>query len=130
MDRLRATGKKYLIVFVGNSCPNCNVFCVCTSSVVPRVVVRSPSVHEEGGVPPQSLSLGLGLPVTILQIWLADGRRLVKRFNLSHTLILHCYNPSYTVNCIGTYCTGMCLSQSALSKQFILTSMILISPVH
>ncbi|CAL8313910.1 unnamed protein product [Boreogadus saida] len=54
-------------------------------SVAPRVVARSPSVHEEGESPPiPMVTLDHGLPVTSLQIWLADGRRLVQRFNLSH----------------------------------------------
>ncbi|XP_030200672.1 UBX domain-containing protein 2A isoform X2 [Gadus morhua] len=54
-------------------------------SVAPRVVARSPSVHEEGESPPiPMVTLDHALPVTSLQIWLADGRRLVQRFNLSH----------------------------------------------
>uniref|UniRef100_A0A4W5Q3P1 UBX domain protein 2A n=1 Tax=Hucho hucho TaxID=62062 RepID=A0A4W5Q3P1_9TELE len=56
-------------------------------SVAPRVVVRSPSVHEEGEfLPIPMITLDHGLPVTSLQIWLADGRRLVQRFNLSHRI--------------------------------------------
>ncbi|XP_017264573.1 UBX domain-containing protein 2A [Kryptolebias marmoratus] len=54
-------------------------------SVAPRVVARSPSVHEDGESPPiPMVTLDHSLPVTSLQIWLADGRRLVQRFNLSH----------------------------------------------
>lgn len=54
-------------------------------SVAPRVVARSPSVHEDGESPPiPMVTLDHALPVTSLQIWLADGRRLVQRFNLSH----------------------------------------------
>ncbi|XP_013875530.1 UBX domain-containing protein 2A isoform X1 [Austrofundulus limnaeus] len=53
--------------------------------VAPRVVARSPSVHEDGESPPiPMVTLDHSLPVTSLQIWLADGRRLVQRFNLSH----------------------------------------------
>ncbi|XP_034018313.1 UBX domain-containing protein 2A [Thalassophryne amazonica] len=56
-------------------------------SVAPRVVARSPSVHEDGESPPIPLvTLNHALPVTSLQIWLADGRRLVQRFNLSHRI--------------------------------------------
>ncbi|XP_058468642.1 UBX domain-containing protein 2A isoform X2 [Solea solea] len=56
-------------------------------SVAPRVVARSPSVHEDGGSPPiPMVTLDHALPVTSLQIWLADGRRLVQRFNLSHKI--------------------------------------------
>ncbi|XP_053743904.1 UBX domain-containing protein 2A [Synchiropus splendidus] len=54
-------------------------------SVTPRVLVRSPSVHEDGESPPiPMVTIDHALPVTSLQIWLADGRRLVQRFNLSH----------------------------------------------
>ncbi|XP_061785421.1 UBX domain-containing protein 2A isoform X3 [Nerophis lumbriciformis] len=57
-------------------------------SVAPRVVARSPSVHEDGESPPiPMVTLDHALPVTSLQIWLADGRRLVQRFNLSHRSI-------------------------------------------
>ncbi|KAM6915617.1 UBX domain-containing protein 2A isoform 2-T2 [Xenentodon cancila] len=56
-------------------------------SVAPRVVARSPSVHEDGDSPPiPMVTLDHALPVTSLQIWLADGRRLVQRFNLSHRI--------------------------------------------
>nr|XP_015803655.2 UBX domain-containing protein 2A isoform X2 [Nothobranchius furzeri] len=56
-------------------------------SVAPRVVARSPSVHEDGESPPiPMVTLDHSLPVTSLQIWLADGRRLVQRFNLSHRI--------------------------------------------
>lgn len=56
-------------------------------SVAPRVVARSPSVHEDGESPPiPMVMLDHALPVTSLQIWLADGRRLVQRFNLSHRI--------------------------------------------
>ncbi|KAI4802394.1 hypothetical protein KUCAC02_020235 [Chaenocephalus aceratus] len=56
-------------------------------SVAPRVVVRSPSVQEDGESPPiPMVTLDHALPVTSLQIWLADGRRLVQRFNLSHRI--------------------------------------------
>ncbi|CAB1444882.1 unnamed protein product [Pleuronectes platessa] len=56
-------------------------------SVAPRVVARSPSVHEDGESPPiPMVTLDHALPVTSLQIWLADGRRLVQRFNLSHRI--------------------------------------------
>ncbi|KAM4632793.1 UBX domain-containing protein 2A [Polymixia lowei] len=56
-------------------------------SVAPRVVARSPSVHEDGESPPiPMVTLDHTLPVTSLQIWLADGRRLVQRFNLSHRI--------------------------------------------
>lgn len=67
-----------------------NWFVICclllfTPSVAPRVVARSPSVHEDGESPPiPMVTLDHALPVTSLQIWLADGRRLVQRFNLSH----------------------------------------------
>ncbi|XP_067338914.1 UBX domain-containing protein 2A isoform X2 [Channa argus] len=55
--------------------------------VAPRVVARSPSVHEDGESPPiPMVTLDHTLPVTSLQIWLADGRRLVQRFNLSHRI--------------------------------------------
>lgn len=54
-------------------------------SVAPRVVARSPSVNEDGESPPiPMVTLDHALPVTSLQIWLADGRRLVQRFNLSN----------------------------------------------
>ncbi|XP_035764572.1 UBX domain-containing protein 2A [Neolamprologus brichardi] len=57
-------------------------------SVAPRVVARSPSVHEDGESPPiPMVTLDHALPVTSLQIWLADGRRLVQRFNLSHRYV-------------------------------------------
>lgn len=57
-------------------------------SVAPRVVARSPSVHEDGESPPiPMVTLDHTLPVTSLQIWLADGRRLVQRFNLSHRYV-------------------------------------------
>ncbi|KAL6095578.1 ubxn2a [Pungitius sinensis] len=56
-------------------------------SVAPRVVARSPSVHEDGESPPiPMVTLDHALPVTSLQIWLADGRRLVQRFNLLHRI--------------------------------------------
>lgn len=55
-------------------------------SVAPRVLVRSPSVHEDGSPPVPMVTLDHTLPVTSLQIWLADGRRLVQRFNLSHRI--------------------------------------------
>ncbi|XP_028295631.1 UBX domain-containing protein 2A isoform X2 [Gouania willdenowi] len=56
-------------------------------SVAPRVVARSPSVHEDGESPPiPMVTLDHTLPVTSLQIWLADGRRLVQRFNLCHRI--------------------------------------------
>ncbi|MED6268774.1 hypothetical protein CHARACLAT_025810, partial [Characodon lateralis] len=56
-------------------------------SVAPRVVARSPSVHDDGESPPiPMVTLDHSLPVTSLQIWLADGRRLVQRFNLSHRI--------------------------------------------
>nr|XP_046229922.1 UBX domain-containing protein 2A isoform X3 [Scatophagus argus] len=56
-------------------------------SVAPRVVARSPSVHEDGeSLPIPMVTLDHALPVTSLQIWLADGRRLVQRFNLSHRI--------------------------------------------
>ncbi|XP_078131346.1 UBX domain-containing protein 2A isoform X1 [Sander vitreus] len=56
-------------------------------SVAPRVVARSPSVHSDGESPPiPMVTLDHALPVTSLQIWLADGRRLVQRFNLSHRI--------------------------------------------
>lgn len=42
-------------------------------------------MHEDGESPPiPMVTLDHALPVTSLQIWLADGRRLVQRFNLSH----------------------------------------------
>ncbi|XP_036437640.1 UBX domain-containing protein 2A isoform X1 [Colossoma macropomum] len=56
-------------------------------SVAPRVVARSRSIHEDcssPAVPP--VPLDENLPITSLQIWLADGRRLVQRFNLSHRI--------------------------------------------
>uniref|UniRef100_A0A8C7XUQ2 UBX domain protein 2A n=1 Tax=Oryzias sinensis TaxID=183150 RepID=A0A8C7XUQ2_9TELE len=57
-------------------------------SVAPRVVARSPSVHEDGESPPiPMVTLNHSLPVTSLQIWLVDGRRLVQRFNLSHRIL-------------------------------------------
>lgn len=56
-------------------------------SVAPRVVARSPSVHEDGeSAPIPMVTLDHDLPVTSLQIWLADGRRLIQRFNLSHRI--------------------------------------------
>uniref|UniRef100_A0A8C6SFI0 UBX domain protein 2A n=1 Tax=Neogobius melanostomus TaxID=47308 RepID=A0A8C6SFI0_9GOBI len=56
-------------------------------SVAPRVVARSPSVHEDGeSAPIPMVTLDHALPVTSLQIWLADGRRLIQRFNLSHRI--------------------------------------------
>lgn len=36
------------------------------------------------------VTLDHALPVTSLQIWLADGRRLVQRFNLSHRCVSKC----------------------------------------
>lgn len=67
-------------------------FNLCSSlsvrSVAPRVVARSPSVHEDGeSLPIPMVTLDHALPVTSLQIWLADGRRLVQRFNLSHRCV-------------------------------------------
>ncbi|XP_061125767.1 UBX domain-containing protein 2A [Syngnathus typhle] len=57
-------------------------------SVAPRVVARSPSVHEDGeSLPIPMVTLDHALPVTSLQLWLADGRRLVQRFNLSHRIV-------------------------------------------
>lgn len=54
-------------------------------SVAPRVVARSRSVHEDAGNPPLPVvELKDDQPMTSLQIWLADGRRLVQKFNLSH----------------------------------------------
>lgn len=62
-----------------------------TPSVAPRVVARSPSVHEDGeSLPIPMVTLDHALPVTSLQIWLADGRRLVQRFNLSHRCVSQC----------------------------------------
>lgn len=59
-----------------------------THSVAPRVVARSPSVNEDGESPPiPMVTLDHALPVTSLQIWLADGRRLVQRFNLSNRCV-------------------------------------------
>ncbi|XP_036406561.1 UBX domain-containing protein 2A [Megalops cyprinoides] len=56
-------------------------------SVAPRVIARSPSVHEDRDAPPTPLvELNDAQPVTSLQIWLADGRRLVQKFNLSHRI--------------------------------------------
>ncbi|XP_062858311.1 UBX domain-containing protein 2A isoform X2 [Trichomycterus rosablanca] len=56
-------------------------------SVAPRVMTRSRSIHEDCSAPPlPSLELDEALPTTSLQIWLADGRRLVQRFNLSHRI--------------------------------------------
>ncbi|KAL4630521.1 UBX domain-containing protein 2A-like [Arapaima gigas] len=56
-------------------------------SVAPKVIGRSPSVHEESEAPPiPTVSLNDTQPVTSLQIWLADGRRLVQKFNLSHRI--------------------------------------------
>ncbi|XP_060773732.1 UBX domain-containing protein 2A isoform X1 [Neoarius graeffei] len=56
-------------------------------SVAPRVVVRSRSIHEDcSGPPVPPVELDEALPITCLQIWLADGRRLVQRFNLSHRI--------------------------------------------
>lgn len=56
-------------------------------SVAPRVVARSRSIHEDCSVPPvPPVLVDESLPITSLQIWLADGRRLVQRFNLSHQI--------------------------------------------
>ncbi|TRY66121.1 hypothetical protein DNTS_029064 [Danionella cerebrum] len=56
-------------------------------SVAPRVVARSRSIHEDCSVPVLPLvNVNDELPVTSLQIWLADGRRLVQRFNLNHQI--------------------------------------------
>ncbi|XP_063079104.1 UBX domain-containing protein 2A isoform X2 [Engraulis encrasicolus] len=56
-------------------------------SVAPRVVARSRSVHEEAcEAPVPSVALQEDQPLTSLQIWLADGRRLVQKFNLSHRI--------------------------------------------
>ncbi|XP_067274153.1 UBX domain-containing protein 2A isoform X1 [Pseudorasbora parva] len=56
-------------------------------SVAPRVVARSRSIHEDCSGPPlPTVELNEDLPVTSLQIWLADGQRLVQRFNLSHRI--------------------------------------------
>lgn len=54
-------------------------------SVAPRVVARSRSIHEDCSGP-HLPDLNEDLPMTSLQIWLADGRRLVQRFNLSHQI--------------------------------------------
>lgn len=70
-------------LFVSYPCP--------LHSVAPRVVARSPSVHEDGeSLPIPMVTLDHALPVTSLQIWLADGRRLVQRFNLSHRWVSQC----------------------------------------
>ncbi|KAI7800196.1 UBX domain-containing protein 2A isoform X1 [Triplophysa rosa] len=56
-------------------------------SVAPRVVARSRSIHDDCSGPPLPVvDVNEDLPVTSLQIWLADGRRLVQRFNLSHRI--------------------------------------------
>ncbi|XP_051952073.1 UBX domain-containing protein 2A-like isoform X2 [Xyrauchen texanus] len=56
-------------------------------SVAPRVVARSRSIHEDCSGPHlPAVELNEDLPVTSLQIWLADGHRLVQRFNLSHRI--------------------------------------------
>ncbi|KAJ8270469.1 hypothetical protein GJAV_G00115140 [Gymnothorax javanicus] len=55
-------------------------------SVAPRVVARSPSLHEDRGPPIPLVEVNDTQPVTSLQIWLADGRRLVQKFNLSHRI--------------------------------------------
>ncbi|XP_026852003.1 UBX domain-containing protein 2A isoform X1 [Electrophorus electricus] len=56
-------------------------------SVTPRVLARSRSIHEDCAGPPlPAVELDEDLPVTSLQIWLTDGRRLVQRFNLSHRI--------------------------------------------
>ncbi|XP_022542379.1 UBX domain-containing protein 2A isoform X2 [Astyanax mexicanus] len=56
-------------------------------SVAPRVVARSRSIHEDCSVPPvPPVPVDESLPITSLQIWLADGRRLVQRFNLTHRI--------------------------------------------
>ncbi|KAJ8355528.1 hypothetical protein SKAU_G00183220 [Synaphobranchus kaupii] len=55
-------------------------------SVAPRVVARSPSLHEDGDPPIPLVELNDTQPITSLQIWLADGRRLVQKFNLSHRI--------------------------------------------
>ncbi|XP_048842506.1 UBX domain-containing protein 2A isoform X1 [Brienomyrus brachyistius] len=56
-------------------------------SVAPRIIARSPSIHKEDSAPTvPSVSLNDTEPVTSLQIWLADGRRLVQKFNLSHRI--------------------------------------------
>uniref|UniRef100_A0A8B9KTQ3 UBX domain protein 2A n=1 Tax=Astyanax mexicanus TaxID=7994 RepID=A0A8B9KTQ3_ASTMX len=55
--------------------------------VAPRVVARSRSIHEDCSVPPvPPVPVDESLPITSLQIWLADGRRLVQRFNLTHRI--------------------------------------------
>ncbi|XP_061086126.1 UBX domain-containing protein 2A-like, partial [Conger conger] len=55
-------------------------------SVAPRVVARSPSLHEDTEPPLPLVELNHTQPITSLQIWLADGRRLVQKFNLSHRI--------------------------------------------
>eukprot|EP00064_Thunnus_orientalis_P015269 superscaffoldBa00002797_g15319 len=60
-------------------------------SVAPRVVARSPSVHEDGESPPiPMVTLDHTLPVTSLQIWLADGRRLVQRITDVQDFVARC----------------------------------------
>uniref|UniRef100_A0A8B9RGF6 UBX domain protein 2A n=1 Tax=Astyanax mexicanus TaxID=7994 RepID=A0A8B9RGF6_ASTMX len=57
------------------------------TGVAPRVVARSRSIHEDCSVPPvPPVPVDESLPITSLQIWLADGRRLVQRFNLTHRI--------------------------------------------
>lgn len=75
---------------------SCYVF-LSILSVAPRVVARSPSVHEDGESPPiPMVTLDHTLPVTSLQIWLADGRRLVQRFNLSHRWVWRESEPHFS----------------------------------
>ncbi|XP_028808870.1 UBX domain-containing protein 2A [Denticeps clupeoides] len=56
-------------------------------SVAPQVVARSLSVHEDASEPPMPVvEVDDEQPLTSLQIWLADGRRLVQKFNLAHKI--------------------------------------------
>nr|XP_015206906.1 PREDICTED: UBX domain-containing protein 2A [Lepisosteus oculatus] len=50
-------------------------------SVAPTVVTK-----DTEGPPVPSLEVNHTQPVTSLQIWLADGRRLVQKFNLAHRI--------------------------------------------
>ncbi|XP_066560250.1 UBX domain-containing protein 2A [Amia ocellicauda] len=56
-------------------------------SVAPKVITKSLQSQEDSeGLPIPSVELSDVQPVTSLQIWLADGRRLVQKFNLSHRI--------------------------------------------
>ncbi|XP_031805433.1 UBX domain-containing protein 2A isoform X1 [Sarcophilus harrisii] len=53
-------------------------------SATPRIVSRVSSGNSGHPNPPSSVPLNPSEPITSVQIWLADGKRLVQRFNVSH----------------------------------------------